>query len=65
MYAETIVQCMLIHILLFINLVLCNQMLNRCKCMSVHPMITIVVKQAAADVAAINIKLKLLHEQIS
>lgn len=34
-------------------------------CVCVHPLITSVVKQASADVAAINIKIKQLHEQIS
>ena len=68
MYTELIVQCMLIHILLGVHLVLCNRMLNRsnvCLRVCVHPLITSVVKQAAADVAAINIKIKQLHEQIS
>lgn len=36
-----------------------------CVCVTVRPLITSVVKQAAADVAAINIKIKQLHEQIS
>lgn len=34
-------------------------------CAPVRPLITSVVEQAAADVAAINIKIKQLHEQIS
>ena len=70
--------CTLIPILLSIHLVLLQSNAKRvcvcvcvsvcicvCVCVTVRPLITSVVKQAAADVAAINIKIKQLHEQIS
>ena len=73
--------CTLIPILLSIHLVLLQSNAKQikrvcvcvcvsasicvCVCVTVRPLITSVVKQAAADVAAINIKIKQLHEQIS